>query len=97
MSKTRAAEKTVELHADRRAVWKALTEGEEIARWFAPEARSTPGQGGKIFVSWGPGIEGESKITVWEPERRLQTQFGENGETHVPLTVDYFRQERAED
>ena len=33
---------------------------------------STPGQGGQIFVSWGPGMEGTSRIMVWEPGRHLR-------------------------
>ncbi|HEX4620296.1 MAG TPA: SRPBCC domain-containing protein, partial [Myxococcaceae bacterium] len=90
MSKTRNLEKTVQLRVERKAVWKALTEGEEIARWFAPEARSTPGKDGKIVISWGPGMEAESPISIWEPERRLQTLPSERGAGHIPMTIDYF-------
>jgi uncharacterized protein YndB with AHSA1/START domain len=90
MSKTRSVEKTIQVRADRKAVWKALTEGEQIARWFAPEARSTPGKDGRIIVSWGPGMEAESRISVWEPERHLQTLPGQKSEAGVALTLDYY-------
>jgi uncharacterized protein YndB with AHSA1/START domain len=87
-SPTRSIEKTVTIRASREAVWKALTEAEGIMRWFAPEARVEPGLGGKIFLSWGPGMEGESTITAWEPQSHVQTGFGsQNG---LQLYVDYF-------
>ncbi len=67
-------ETTIEIDAPVEAVWKALTDGEELARWFPLAARVTPGQGGEIWMSWGPPWEGASQIEVWEPQRRLQTR-----------------------
>jgi uncharacterized protein YndB with AHSA1/START domain len=52
-------------------VWKALTDAQELKKWFPLEARVTPGAGGKIFLSWGPGCEGEAEIVAWEPGKRL--------------------------
>src|SRR5271167_2300101 len=52
-------------------VWKALADGNALARWFPLEARVTPGLGGKIFVSWGPAYEGEAEILGWEPGKSL--------------------------
>jgi uncharacterized protein YndB with AHSA1/START domain len=48
-------EKEIEIAVPIEEVWKALTDANELARWFPLEARVTPGLGGKIFVSWGPG------------------------------------------
>ena len=64
----------VEIDAPVSEVWKALSEGEGLKNWFPLEARVTPGVGGKLFLSWGPGWELESPITAWEPEKRLQTK-----------------------
>lgn len=64
--------KEIEVAASPAAVWKALTDPEEMARWFPLAARVTPGAGGSIFVSWGPGCEGEAHIETWEPERLLR-------------------------
>ena len=69
---TRAVEMEVEIAAATDVVWKAISEGEEIRRWFAPEARVTPGVGGVIWLSWGGGVEGEGAIDIWEPGRRLR-------------------------
>jgi uncharacterized protein YndB with AHSA1/START domain len=69
---TRSHETTIEIAAPPETVWKGITEASEIVRWFAPEARVEPGEGGQYFVSWGPGMGGTSRITIWEPERHLQ-------------------------
>jgi len=86
---TRKIEKSVRIRADAEAVWKALTDGEEIARWFAPEARVKPGAGGSIFVSWGPDMAVEERIVLWEPPRHLRHAFGIHAPSGMPLYVDY--------
>lgn len=66
-------EAEIEIDAPVEAVWKALSEGEEISRWFSFEcAVRQPGTGGKIWVSWGDSWQGESRIDVWEPGERLR-------------------------
>lgn len=67
-------EREIELSASVEEVWKALTDGKELVRWFPLEARVTPGVGGKIFLSWGPGFEGETEIVAWEPGKKLATK-----------------------
>jgi uncharacterized protein YndB with AHSA1/START domain len=69
--KERHIERELEINAPSDEVWKALTDASELARWFPLEARVTPGPGGKIFVSWGPGCEGEGKIVAWEPGEKF--------------------------
>ncbi len=71
MADRRAIEKEITIRATADAVWKALTDAGELVRWFAPEARVTPGPGGAIFVSWGPGMEGEQKISLWEKAKSI--------------------------
>lgn len=69
---TRTIEKQMEIAAPVEAVWKALTDAEELTRWFPLKARVKPGAGGSVFLSWGPECEGEAPIDVWEPNRRLR-------------------------
>jgi uncharacterized protein YndB with AHSA1/START domain len=64
--------KEIEIAASPAAVWKALTDAEELSRWFPLSARVTPGAEGSIFLSWGPGCEGEARITAWEPQQLLR-------------------------
>lgn len=68
----RAIEKQIEIAAPADAVWKALTDVTELARWFPLEARVTPGESGRIFLSWGPACEGEASIDAWEPGKKLR-------------------------
>jgi len=69
----------IEIAASPAAVWKALTDAEELARWFPLSARVNPGPGGSVLLSWGPGSEGEARIEAWEPQKllRLLQQAGE--------------------
>jgi uncharacterized protein YndB with AHSA1/START domain len=69
---SRAIEKEVVIQATPDEVWRALTEADELIRWFPVDARVTPGASGSIWLSWGGGTEGEAPITAWEPGRRLQ-------------------------
>ncbi|HET7292311.1 MAG TPA: SRPBCC domain-containing protein, partial [Vicinamibacteria bacterium] len=71
--KRRAVEAEVEIAAPVEAVWKALSEAEELTRWFPPEARVEPGLGGSIRIAWDGNWMGESRITAWDPPRRLRT------------------------
>src|SRR5436189_5816676 len=86
--KTRTVRKEVRIKAPASAVWKALTDAEELVRWFPLDARVKPGVGGGIWVSWGPGMEGDGKISIWEPGRHLQQES--KSMTGEPLTLDYY-------
>jgi len=73
-SKTRSHEHEIFINAPIEAVWKALTDADELIRWLCDKARVTPGQGGRRSVAWGEGdLEaGETTIEVWEPGKRLR-------------------------
>ena len=88
----RSVDLTIEIDATLEEVWQALTTGEGIARWFAPYAAVTPGEGGSVSVGWDPKEMWETPITVWEPQRRMQTiseMPTKDGRT-VRLAVDYY-------
>lgn len=88
MSKeARSLEFTVAIEATPEEIWRALTDGEAITRWFAPEARVTPGLGGSVLLSWGPGMEGEASITAWEPNKRFA--WTERAGTDSPRVVEF--------
>jgi uncharacterized protein YndB with AHSA1/START domain len=73
-------------------VWQALTTGRGIARWFAPYAEVTPGEGGSVSVGWDPNEMWAAPITVWEPLRHMQTvsEMPSKGGGIVRLAVDYY-------
>jgi uncharacterized protein YndB with AHSA1/START domain len=88
----RGIDLTIDIDATLEEVWQALTTGEGIARWFAPYAAVTPGEGGSVSVGWDPKEMWETPITVWEPQRRMQTASEmptKEGRT-VRLAVDYY-------
>ena len=77
---TRSHEHEIEIEAPIEAVWRAVTDADELTRWFAESAGITPGEGGTYRVSWGEGLESQSRITAWEPPRRLRLVGGPGGD-----------------
>jgi len=71
---TRRQEHVIEIDAPPEAVWRAITEAEEITRWYVPEAEVDLREGGTYRVSWGEGMEGESEIAALEPGRRIRLE-----------------------
>jgi uncharacterized protein YndB with AHSA1/START domain len=71
-TQARRFEMAIDIDAPADAVWSALTEAEELTRWFPLEARVVPGEGGSMYWGWGGDWGGESKIAAWEPNRRLK-------------------------
>lgn len=94
----RTVEARLEINAPVDAVWKALTDARELARWFPIQARVRPGAGGGIWISWGQPFEGESEIRIWEPNSRLQTGWpftATPDSDKAMLIVDYHLESRA--
>jgi uncharacterized protein YndB with AHSA1/START domain len=71
MSEQRKHDIEITIDAPPELVWQAITEGAGLTRWFAPDAKVELGEGGSIYLSWGPGMEGTAPITIWEPGRRV--------------------------
>ena len=57
------------------AVWKAISDGEELTRWFVDEATVTPGVGGTISISWGGEEMSSGTIEAWEPNKKLRKKL----------------------
>lgn len=70
--KTRAFEMTIDIAASPEDVWRALTEAEELVRWFPLSAKVVPGPGGSMLWAWGDGWTWETHIEAWEPPRLLR-------------------------
>ncbi len=69
---TRSQQHEIVIDAPLEAVWKAISDGEELTRWFVEEASVEAGVGGTITISWGGGAEGKGRIDEWEPNRKLR-------------------------
>jgi uncharacterized protein YndB with AHSA1/START domain len=91
--KSKVIEVTLEIAAPVEKVWKAITDPRELERWFPLRARVTPGEGGEVFMSWGPPWEGASRIDAWEENQRLRTRgFLEHGDASL---VEYTLETRG--
>ncbi len=91
-SNTRDILLSVELDASPEEVFRAVTDGTEIAKWLAPEARSTAPQGdkkGSIWISWGEGMSVEHELEIFDAPKRVRHPSGKNGETKAPLYADW--------
>src|SRR5262245_38992119 len=93
----RVVDLAIDIDATLEEVWQALTTGEGIARWFAPYAAVTPGEGGNLSVGWDPKEMWDSAITVWEPLRRMQavSEMPSKDGGVVRLAVDYYVEARG--
>lgn len=69
---TRAFRMSLDLDATPEQVWRALTEAEELVRWFPIAAQVTPGAGGTMLWSWGYGEDWVTRIDAWEPGKLLR-------------------------
>src|ERR1017187_3376368 len=72
--KGRSYEKKFEVAAPPEAVWKAITEGDELTRWFCVEATCEPDVGGEQHIDWGGGAKATQKVVVWQPNAHLRVE-----------------------
>ena len=97
----RTFETEIEIDAPVESVWKALTEADELTRWFPLEAKVNPGVGGNVEMSWTKVYSvWNSRIEIWEPNRRLRSvgapKFtGGSAKEVTPLILDYFLEARG--
>lgn len=80
---------SIEIAASAEEIWAMITTADGLKQWYAPEARASADT---VWVSWGDGMDGESKITAWEPPRRVRWEWGNSPlEYHVEdgrLTIE---------
>lgn len=94
-SEGRSVEAEIHIDAPVERVWHALTDADELERWFPLEARVEPGEGGEVWMSWKNEFEGASRILAWEPPRRLLTTWGElDGSAATGQRTEYLLEGR---
>jgi uncharacterized protein YndB with AHSA1/START domain len=78
-------------------VFRILTDPEEMSRWFPLAADIEPEVGGRAWLSWGPGSEGEAPTHVFEAPWRFgwTERYGSDAEGRpVELAVDFHVETR---
>jgi len=87
----RAVERSVAIDAPVEAVWEALTDPEELVRWFPLAAEVEPGPDGRVRRRWTEETI-EERVETWEPGRRLRTR---GIASHwAGIVTDYFLEGR---
>jgi uncharacterized protein YndB with AHSA1/START domain len=69
----RSHETIIDVKATPEEVFRAITDPEQIVKWFCTESRVDPRVGGEYHFSWGPGMDGQSTISAWEPGKHFGT------------------------
>lgn len=108
---TRSTRFEIDVDAPAEAVWSALTDARELARWFPTRAEVVPGPGGSVLWAWGESRDGawdwRHRIGTWEPPRRLALvqdvpqRFDADGNavedrsTGEPMKLDFSLAERS--
>ncbi|MFN0136768.1 MAG: SRPBCC family protein [Phycisphaerae bacterium] len=77
MTTPRNIESQIEIAAPVEAVWKALTDADELTRWFPLDARVKPGSGGSIWMSWRNEYQFDTPIEIWEENKHLRLVYVE--------------------
>lgn len=102
-------EKKIHILAPVDAVWKALTDAEELKRWFPLDAKVRPGEGGHIWMAWKNDKQHHAPIAAWEPNKNLRlilpepTPTARPGEPAAPSalpnqsTLDYILESRGDE
>ena len=73
----RSVEVETEVPGTPEEVWRAIASGPGISAWFVP-TKLEEREGGAIVLDFGPGMESQAVIKVWDPPRRFVAE-GEMG------------------
>ena len=92
MKKDRSTEMSREISAPVEAVWKALTQGEELQRWFPLEAVASPAD---VKLTWGGGIDWNMEIEEQKENEYLRWGYDKEhhhlvGQKARRLAVEFF-------
>ncbi len=95
---TRSHEFEMGFEATPEEIWRALTEPEQIVKWFAVDAEVEPREGGRHYVSWGEGVDAEHEITIWDAPRHLRVvgRMDAEAPSSATLVEDYTIEVRGD-
>lgn len=79
----------IEIDAPPEAVWKAISTGEGLSRWYAEEARVEPRAGGENWVSWGEGQDVGNENLKWEEGKRITVGHAKPENDWQTIVIDF--------
>ena len=80
---TDAIERTLELHVDPERVWRALTDPDELGRWFGDDSALDLRVGGEAWFGWERQGHFSARLEKVEGPRRLVWRSGRDAATPV--------------
>ena len=104
---SKSHENIIDIKATPEEVFRAITDPEQIVKWFAPYARVDPRLGGGYDISWDPELNGSGVISVWDPPRHF-AQYSERSEAYncegkpvetgvaQKIAIDYYLEATAD-
>lgn len=76
-------------------VWRAIATGPGITAWFVPAVfREEAGTPISVTMSFGPGMDAESRITEWNPPHRFAAE-GDLGPGSPPMATEWIVEAKA--
>jgi len=96
--KTRSVEKTIEINAPTEVVWNALSDAQELVRWFPMQAELRGSD--KMWVAWDDALQGEWALETVEPGRHYRTIWNAADEPGAEgmsgaLVVDFYLESKG--
>ena len=85
----------IEIDAPPEEVWKAISTGEGLTRWYAEEARVDPRVGGEHWISWGEGQDIGNENLAWEPGRKLTIGHANPTNPWQAMVIDFEIETRS--
>lgn len=74
----RSIQVEVELPGTPEEIWRTIASGPGVTCWFVP-TETDERVGGTVTSHFGPGIDGQGTITIWEPPHRFAAESGDLG------------------
>ena len=68
---SKSHENIIDIKATPEEVFRAVTDPQQIAKWFAPYARVDTHVGGEYIISWVPELKGGGVVSAWDPPRHF--------------------------
>ena len=81
-----AIERTLELDVAPEKVWRALTDDQQIARWFGDSAELDPSLGAVGWFGWESFGRAAVRIEAFEPQTRLVWRWAREADTPLDET-----------
>jgi len=71
MAKVPSIQQTYYLSSPPSKVFAALTDPDQLTRWFVEKASMNPKEGGSFRLSWGAGFSMRGKVRTFDPPKKL--------------------------